>query len=139
MGEEPESITAQFGPITNSKLFSEVEESITWQLNFPSGAVANLYSSYNYNIDRFFASAENGFFELNPALSYGPFQGKTSNGILQFPTVNPQTAQMDGISNFILEGKSVPNHISGEEGLRGMKILDAIYKAAETGMKVIVS
>ncbi|HEY8935360.1 MAG TPA: Gfo/Idh/MocA family oxidoreductase, partial [Cyclobacteriaceae bacterium] len=30
-GEEPASVTAQFGPVTNKELFSEVEESITWQ------------------------------------------------------------------------------------------------------------
>ncbi len=39
-GEEPISVTAQFGPITNKQIFSEVEESITWQLVFPSGTVA---------------------------------------------------------------------------------------------------
>ncbi|MES1224210.1 MAG: Gfo/Idh/MocA family oxidoreductase, partial [Bacteroidota bacterium] len=35
MGEEPVSVTAQFNPVINPTLFSEVEASITWQLNFP--------------------------------------------------------------------------------------------------------
>jgi len=131
LGEEPESLTAQFGPVTNNSLFSEVEESITWQLNFPSGAVANSASSYNCNIDRFYAGAERGFFELSPALSYGPFQGRTSNGVLQFPTINQQKAQMDGISKYIIENKPLPEHIAGIEGLKDMKIIDAIYAAAK--------
>src|SRR3954462_7388736 len=38
-GEEPIAVTAQFGPITNPQAFKEVEESITWQLTFPSGAI----------------------------------------------------------------------------------------------------
>jgi len=136
LGEEPESLTAQFGPVTNKKLFSEVEESITWQLNFPSGAVANSASTYSTNIDRFYAGAERGFFELSPALSYGPFQGRTSNGALEFPTINQQTAQMDGISKFILEDKPLPEHIAGIEGLKDMKIIDAIYSAASAGKKI---
>jgi predicted dehydrogenase len=35
-GEEPISVTAQLGPVTNKELFSEVEESITWQFEFPA-------------------------------------------------------------------------------------------------------
>jgi hypothetical protein len=53
----------------------------------------------------FFASAENGQFELSPGISYGPFQGKTSDGILKFPEINQQAAQLDGIAKFILENK----------------------------------
>jgi predicted dehydrogenase len=30
----------------------------------------------------------------------------------------------------------MPDHISGLEGWKDMKVLDAIYKAAETGQKV---
>lgn len=136
LGEEPESLTAQFGPVTNEALFSEVEESITWQLNFPSGAVANSASSYNCNVDRFYAGAERGFFELSPALSYGPFQGRTSNGVLKFPAINQQTAQMDGICKNIIENKPLPEHIAGIEGLKDMKTIDAIYVAAQSSKKI---
>ena len=98
-GEEPISVTAQFGPITNKNLFSQVEESITWQLEFPSGAVCNSSSSYNCSIDRFFASADKGFFEMSPAVSYGPFVGRTTNGEMKFLEINQQAAQIDGIGN----------------------------------------
>jgi len=138
LGEEPISVTAQFGPVTNPALFSEVEESITWQLNFPSGAVCTSTSSYNSNIDRLFASAEKGFFELSPAVSYGPFIGRSSNGEFNFPTINQQTAQLDGIAKLILENKELPDHIAGEEGFRDMKVLESIYEAARTGKKVLI-
>lgn len=136
LGEEPVSVTAQFGPVTNAELFTEVEESITWQMNFASGAVCTSASTYNCSVDRFFASADSGTFELSPAVGYGPFNGKTSRGILDFPVINQQTAQMDGIGKFILENKPVPSHISGEEGFKDAKVLDAIYEAARTGKKV---
>lgn len=138
LGEEPISVTAQFAPVTNKKLFVEVEEAITWQLHFASGAICTSTSSYNSNIDRFFASADEGFFELNPAVSYGPFKGRTSQGELNFPTINQQAAQLDGIGKLILANEQLPNHIKGEEGLKDMKVLQAIYEAASTGKMISI-
>ncbi|GAB2815194.1 Gfo/Idh/MocA family oxidoreductase [Ferruginibacter profundus] len=135
-GEEPISVTAQFGPITDKKLFAEVEASIAWQLEFPGGAFSNCTSTYNCGIDRFFASADEGTFELSPGISYGPFKGKTSKGELNFPQINQQAAQCDGIAKIILDNKQLPEHINGEEGFKDMKVLQAIYEAARTGKKI---
>lgn len=137
-GEEPLSVTAQFGPITNPDLFKEVEASVTWQLTFPSGAFANCSSTYNCGIDRLYASAENGSFELSPAISYGPFRGKTSKGELNFPETNQQAVQCDEMAKVLLAGKEFPSHISGEEGLKDVKVMQAIYEAARTGKKVLI-
>ena len=139
LGEEPVSVTAQFAPKTMPELFTEVEENITWQLNFPSGAVCTSTVSSNCNIDRFYASAENGSFELSPAISYGPFKGKTSLEKFNFPVINQQAAQLDGIGKHIIEGQELPSHISGEEGLKDMRVIEGIYKAAETGMKIAIN
>jgi predicted dehydrogenase len=136
LGEEPVSLTAQFGPVTDKRLFSEVEESITWQMRFPSGAVSTSTSAYNCSVDRFFASADDGFFELSPAISYGPFRGRTSKGELNFPEINQQGTQCDEIAKVILAGKDLPDHISGEEGYRDVRILQAIYRSAETGKRI---
>ena len=136
LGEEPVSVTAQFGPVTNPSLFSEVEESITWQFEFPGGAVSNSTSSYNCQFDRFFSSADDGFFELSPALGYGPFMGKTTKGELNFPTINQQARQCDEIAKVLLAKKQLPIHITGEEGIKDMRLLHAIYEAARTGRKV---
>lgn len=139
LGEEPTAVTAQFGPVTMPDLFKEVEESITWQLFFPSGAVCTSTTTSNCNIDRFFASADNGFFELSPALSYGPFKGRTSQGAFNFPVINQQAAQLDDIADCILKNKPLPAHISGEEGRKDMRVLEGIYKAAYSGGKVVLS
>ena len=136
LGEEPVSVTGQFGTVNNKARFSQVEESITWQMDFLSGAISNCTSSCGFNTDRFFASADQGYFELSPALSYGPFKGKSSNGIIDFPVINQQAAQLDGIAKLILENKPLPNHITGEEGLKDIRIIEAIYKSAETTKKV---
>lgn len=139
LGEEPIAVTGQFGPVTKPELYTEVEESITWQLYFDSGAMATSTSTNSSGVDRFFASAENGFFELSPAVSYGPFRGRSSYGEFDFPVINQQAAQMDGIAKVILEGKQLPGHISGIEGKKDMRVLEGIYKAARTGKKVELS
>ena len=138
LGEEPKSVTAQYGTITNKTKYAEVEESITFQLNFPSGAVSTHSTTYNCGIDRVYATAENGSFELSPAISYGPFVGKSSKGVMDFPQINQQATQCDEISKVILAGKLLPEHIRGEEGLKDLKVLEAIYKAADTGNKVLI-
>jgi predicted dehydrogenase len=135
-GEEPISVTAQFGPVTNETLFSEVEESITWQLNFPSGLLSTSTSSYNCGVDRFYASADDGFFELSPAISYGPFVGRTSKGEMHFPEINQQGTQCDAIAKVLLANQKLPSHISGEEGKKDVRILQAVYEAAGTGKKI---
>ncbi len=137
-GEEPVAVTAQFGIKTDLEKFSEVEESISWQMEFPSGAVCTSTSSYNANIDRLYVAAAEGFMELSPAVSYGPYRGKTTKGELNFPDINQQAAQMDGICKVIIEGKPLPDHIAGMEGWKDMKVIDAIYKAAKTGKRVII-
>lgn len=138
LGEEPIAVTGQFGPINDKNRFAEIEESITWQMEFPSGAMANCTTSCGFNIDRFYAAADEGSFELSPALSYGPFVGKTSAGTLNFPEINQQKTQLDEICKLLLENKKLPNHITGEEGIKDMRIINAIYESAKTGKKVLL-
>ncbi|MEO7977891.1 Gfo/Idh/MocA family oxidoreductase [Flavobacterium sp.] len=139
LGEEPISVTAQFGTVNDKKRFSETEESISWQMVFPSGAMANCNSSVGYNIDRTYAAADAGSFELSPGLSYGPYEGKSTNGPIKFAPIKQQQKQLDEISKLLLENKKLPVHITGEEGLKDIKVINAIYKAAETGKKVLLS
>jgi len=138
LGEEPVSVTAQYGPVTNKEIFKEVEESITWQLEFPGGALCNDTTTYSCSIDRFFASADTGFFELSPAISYGPFKGRSTNGEMNFPVINQQTTQCDEIAKVILANKPLPDHITGSEGLKDVRILQAIYRAADSGRKILI-
>ncbi|RFM29118.1 Gfo/Idh/MocA family protein [Deminuibacter soli] len=133
LGEEPVAVTAQFGPVHHAQRFTQVEESITWQMQFPGGAAANCTSSYGFNIDKLYASADDGYFELSPALSHGPFTGKTSAGILNIPPINQQASQLDAMAQYIINKQPMPAHINGSEGLRDIRIIEAIYKAAQTG------
>lgn len=139
LGEEPLSVTAQFGPVHNKVRFSQVEESISWQMVFPGGAVSTCMTSCGFNIDRFYAAADEGYFELSPALSYGPFEGKSSRGPIKFKVINQQAAQLDHIGASILAGEKLPDHITGKEGLKDLRVIEAIYEAARSGKKIQVS
>lgn len=135
-GEEPVSVTAQFSPKTDPKKFKDVEETLFWQFQFPSGAVSNSTTSYTAGVERLYASCQDGWFELAPAFGYGPLKGRTSKGPIDMPVVNHQAVHMDGVCKDLLDGKKLPDHITGEEGLRDVKLLQAIYRAAETGRKI---
>lgn len=133
-GEMPTAITAQFGEVTKPKLFDAVEQSIHWQMEFPSKAIAKCSSSYADEGNILRAEAEKGWFELQPAYAYGGIKGKTSEGKMGFPQVNQQAMQMDDFAQRIMNKQKSP--VSGEMGLRDVKLLMAIYEAARTGEKV---
>jgi predicted dehydrogenase len=134
-GEEPISVTAQEFK-TDPVKFKEVDETILWQMEFPSGIVSNSMTSYATGIERLFISAENGWLELRPAFGYGPLAGKTSRGELNFPQVNHQALQMDDFAKCVAENRE--SSVGGEEGLKDAKVIEAIYKAIKTKGKVMV-
>lgn len=137
IGEEPIWVTAQETKTNREKFKEGVDETIQFQFGFPSGAVASCLSTYNMsNLDRFFLNAEKGYAELLPSTGYGPIKGRTNKGELTHPHVTHQTVQMDEMAAIILEGKKPVVPVDGEEGVKDMKIIDAIYLAVKTGKKV---
>ncbi|HEV8282778.1 MAG TPA: Gfo/Idh/MocA family oxidoreductase [Chitinophagaceae bacterium] len=137
IGEEPNWVTAQETKTDKEKFKEGVDETIQFQLGFPSGAVASCLSTYSMNnLDRFFLNAEKGFAELLPATGYGPIKGRTHKGELTQPHQTHQTVQMEEMSDIILQGKQPIVPVDGEEALKDLKIIDAIYLAAKTGKKI---
>jgi predicted dehydrogenase len=136
VGEEPVWVTAQETKTDPVKFKEGVDETIQFQLGFPSGAVASCLSTYQMNhLDRFFMTGEKGFAELQPATGYGPIEGRTHKGALAQPHVMHQTLQMDEMAGILLDGNTPVVPVDGEEGLKDLKIIDAIYAACETGRK----
>jgi len=134
-GEEPVEVTA-VETKTDPVKFKEVEETIAWQLKFPSGIVATSTSTYNFNgMARYQAVAENGWFELAPAYGYDGIQGRRSDGkLINLESGDQFAAEMDNFAECILNNQ--PTRVPGEEGLRDVKIIMAIYEAAKTGNRV---
>jgi predicted dehydrogenase len=134
VGEEPLYVTAQEFK-TDGEKFKEVDETILWQMEFPGGAVSNSCTTYASNVERLFISAEQGWVELRPAFGYGPIKGKTSKGEMNLPAVNHQAEQLDGMALCIMENRETT--ATGEEGLRDMKVIEAIYQSIREGGKKI--
>ncbi len=129
-GQEPVRVWAQEFK-TDPVKFAEVDETITWQLTFPDGAMANSTTSYIASTQRLYAAAESGWFEVNPAYSYSGIKGRTSRNAMEFPQINQQAAQMDAFADCVMNDRQ--STVDGHEGVRDLKVVEAIYKSIETG------
>lgn len=140
IGEEPVWVTAQETKTNLEKFKDGIDETIQFQFGFPSGAVASCLSTYSINyLDKFFLDGENGFAEMQPSTGYGPIKAWTNKGELKFEHITHQTTQMDEMSAIILQNKKPIVPVDGEEGVRDLKIIDAIFLAAKTGKKIELS
>lgn len=130
-GQNPISVSAQEFS-TRPDYFKDTDETITAQFKFENGAVAHMMTSHNANGNRLKCHCSKGWFELDPAHSYGPISGRTSNGdVLKFPHKRQQALQMDDFAKHILlDSKNVA---PGEMGKRDMIIVEAIYKSIREG------
>jgi predicted dehydrogenase len=136
-GEEPIAVTAQ-ATKTEPLIYKDIEETLQWQLYFPSGAVSHGMSSYAFGSEKLCIHYENEVVELAPAYSYGPLKATARRaGPLNLEVVHHQAKQMEGIADSILNSK--PIKTPGEEGLKDMIIVDAIKKAAKSGKKVKIT
>jgi predicted dehydrogenase len=134
-GEEPmwiSATTTQGDP----ERFSEVEESVLWQAKFPGGAISHCSSSYDsVGLGYFRAIAERGWFGLDPAFNYDGIHGLRSDGKAIDPPPTDQFAvEMDDFARCIMERTAT--RVPGEEGLRDVKIMMAIYESARTGKPI---
>jgi glucose-fructose oxidoreductase len=136
-GVAPIAVTAKEGPVTRPDIFTDVEETMNWTMEFAGGLVATGLTSYSQGLNTIRAEAPRGWIELNNAFAYGGIRGATSKGPLSFtPPINQQARQMDDFARCVREGRE--SRVSGEMGLRDMKIIEAIYEAAKTGKRTLV-
>lgn len=137
IGEDPIWVTAQETKTNPQKFKEGIDETIQFQLGFPGGAVASCLSTYSLNnLDKFFLNGDNGFAEMQPSTGYGPIEGHTHKGELTQPHITHQTLQMDGMAELIFEGKQPVVPVDGEEAVKDLKIMDAIFEAAKSGRKI---
>lgn len=133
-GQNPISVVAQEYS-TRPEYFKDTDETITAQFELPGGARGEIMTSHNKRGNNLHAKCENGWFELDPASTYIPLAGRTSDGPLNFPQESQQKLQMDDFASHILEG--TPNVAPGEMGKRDMIIVEAIYRSLADGNKRI--
>jgi predicted dehydrogenase len=138
-GEEPTEVNASTYSTPGDVRFKEVEETINFQLRFPSGALANCTSSYGYSgQNRYRVIATSGWFELEPATSYTGQRMRVRRGnAIEERDIQPRdhfAAEMDHMSECVMSDKTPLT--PGEEGLQDLKVMTAIYEAAREGKTV---
>jgi predicted dehydrogenase len=133
-GAEPTSVSAQEVRRAGGR-FGDVEESLTFQLAFPGGVTAHCGTSYAAPMNELTVYAERGSFGMKPAYNYGGNRGWRSDGApLSFPQIDQFAAELDDFAARILAGTPTP--VPGEEGLRDLRILEAVYESARSGRTV---
>jgi len=138
-GEEPISVAAQRTDNNTDPRFAQVEEAMAWTLKFPSGLLAEGTSSYNVSgTNHIRVTGESGMLDLEPATGYhgihmtGRIKGAHQD--FDLPDVDQFVAQMDYFSDCVRNNTDPIT--PGEEGLRDMRIIQAIYESATTGKLV---
>jgi glucose-fructose oxidoreductase len=133
-GEEPISVIAQ-ASTTRPEIYKEVEETMMFQLEFPSGARAACQSSFGINMNHLQVNYEKGWLKMEPQSGYGNNKGSMSDGTqINFPLASQQPKQLDDDALSIIEKK--PMIVPGEEGLRDIRVVEAIYKSVKSGKMV---
>ena len=141
--EEPVEVTAVTHRTEGDPRFKDpaVEEHCNFNLRFPSGVLASCTSSYSVGTNRFRALCTNGWAEVDPALSYQGVkfrysargQGRQEPDVGQ---VDHFAAEMDHFAQCITDNQEP--RTPGEEGLKDLLAIEAIYEAAKTGRAVKV-
>jgi len=145
LGEEPIEVEAQIHSTPNDRRFAEVEETVTWLMRFPSGALANLSTSYGtHRASRMAVHLDRGSLMLDNAF---PYRGqrlrfvKAQDGIetetdLQIAPQDQFASEMDHMADCVLNNRAPDT--PGEEGLRDQVLMEAIYRSAEARVPVKV-
>jgi len=133
-GLEPLSVSAT-RHTTRPELFRGVDETMKFRLEFPQGIVADCATSFGENMNRLRVDCERGWYEMSPFQAYDGNVGKASDGTVFKATLGRQprmqAEQMDQDALAILNG--TPLRAPGEEGVRDLRVLDAIFASARDG------
>ena len=140
-GEEPIAVTARESTDRSDPRFHEVEDMIEWTLEFPSGAIAGCQSMYSANQNHILLMGDKGRIELEPATRYDGnhmWTGRDGRERELTPPPGPRATQFAGQLDHLAECIQTGREpiVSGEEGLRDVRIVEAIYRSAREGRTI---
>ncbi len=142
-GEEPVEVFARIDNPKNDPRYHEVEESMAFMLRFPSGLIANCACSYGAHeskdlrvrLEKGWIDVENAFAYEGQSMRVARRAGR-AEGIeeLRLSQKNQFAAEIDHMAECVLTGRTP--RTPGEEGLQDHRIMEALYRSAETGQPV---
>ncbi len=139
-GEEPTGELKAYSSVTDQDgRFNEVEENLSWTMKFPSGIVAACTTTYGASMPgTYTVYGTKGTLRMDTAFTY---QGQHLTAKIQGePPIDDLSAERDP-AHFPRQADHLAQCVahntepktSGEEGLRDMKLIEAIYKSCARG------
>ena len=140
-GEEPVEVSATESTDRTDPRFREVEDQVHFTLRFPSGALATCTSAYSIEgVKRFRVFGADAWLDLDPATDYyrhamtiGRAEGELKTSMKEG---NQFAAMLDHMAESVRQNKTPKT--PGEEGLRDIRLILAIYESAKKGRPVKV-
>lgn len=138
-GEEPTEVNAMSFTDRNDPRFKEVESNVIFQLRFPSGILANCSSSYSYfHQSHYRVMGTEARLEMDPATWYNGNRMWIERGNkieqIELQEADHFALEMDHMSDSVMQNKEPIT--PGEEGLRDLTIIEAVYESAKSGKTV---
>jgi len=141
--EEPIAVYAHESTDKSDPRFREVEDRIEFELEFPSGVIASCMSMYSANQNHILLVGDKGRIDMEPATRYSGnhmWTGRDSRETEITPPPGPGSTQfagqLDHLVDCIRENKEPI--VSGEEGLRDMRLIEAIYRSAREKKRIVL-
>jgi predicted dehydrogenase len=134
-GEDPRVVSA-ITTVTDPVKFKDIEESMSFQLKFPSGIIADCRTTYRANgVNRVSAFTDRASFGMEPAYGYGGNRGwRSDNTPLRFDQVDQFATELDDFAHCVRT--NTPTSVPGEMGLQDVRIMMAAYESARTGQSI---
>lgn len=142
-GEEPIQVFAHTVTPPNDPRFADVEETVSFQLIFPSGFVANCFTSYGgrddkhhrLNFEKAVADMPNAYlYEGQRLIVTARKEDATNQDEIVLKPKNQFAAEIDHMADCILQDRKP--RTPGEEGVQDQILMEAIYESAKTGAPV---
>ena len=135
LGQEPVEISAQtFRPADNPR-FKEVDATITWQMRFPNGLLANCACSFDgHDTKSYRVVADRGTFGMDPAFPYRGlkmFAQPNEPALPEIPETDQFANELDHMADCVVDNHEP--YTPGEEGLQDQRIIEAILESAKKG------
>jgi glucose-fructose oxidoreductase len=139
-GLEPIAVVSAKTSTSRPEIYRNgLDETTQAQLEFAGGILADIKTSFGENINYLNIDCQKGQIKLSPYQSYNGIQGSSPLGDIHHVYQVPwqQTKQMDNDARAIMQKK--PLLVPGEEGLRDIRVVEAIYKSAASGQRVKIA
>jgi glucose-fructose oxidoreductase len=138
-GAEPVAVVSAKTSTTRPEVYKNgLDETTEATLEFPGGIMAKIKTSFGENINFLNVAFQKGELKVTPYQGYAGIKAESPLGTIynEYEVPGQQAKQMDDDAQAILQKK--PLLVPGEEGLRDIRIVESVYKAAATGQRVVI-